>query len=275
MDISPFGRFSDPLPSNPNAWTRGFKNCSVNRTNDNLILWSLHLGVVRMDVQILLSSLEALQNRLASAAIHLASAEFISSAHFAGLAVFTIEDKTITYLIFIPDELYLLAAFSHWLAHFLTGELPPSAKVQKNVRNPFWASFPGKGRKKGTYVLCINFFGGILGDQKGGPKRAIFGHKKFIVFLALKSEECRKPQPPLLLKKVSQYTSHLYCNTPPICTSALLVPLCSEEREYCQYSSHLYRSTPPICIAIRLPFVSQYFWENLGGCGHRNVPQLF
>ena len=27
------------------------------------------------------------------------------------------------------------------------------------------------------------------------------------------SEECRKPQPPLLLKKVSQYASHLYCNT--------------------------------------------------------------
>ena len=39
-----------------------------------------------------------------------------------------------------------------------------------------------------------------------------------------------------------------------------------------QYSPHLYRSTPPICIAIRLPFVSQYFWENLGGCGHRDVP---
>ena len=27
------------------------------------------------------------------------------------------------------------------------------------------------------------------------------------------------------------------------------------------YSSHLSRSTPPICIAIRLPFVSQYFWK--------------
>ena len=50
----------------------------------------------------------------------------------------------------------------------------------------------------------------------------------------LNSEECQTPQPPLLLKK--------------------------------------YRNTPPICIAIRLPFVSQYFWENLGGCGHRDVP---
>ena len=75
-----------------------------------------------------------------------------------------------------------------------------------------------------------------------------------------KSEECQKPQPPLLLKKVSQYTSHLYCNTPPICTAVLLVPLRSEEREILsvllpfvsQYASHLYCNTPPICIAILL-----------------------
>ena len=64
---------------------------------------------------------------------------------------------------------------------------------------------------------------------------------------------------------VLQYASNLYCST--------LVPLGSKERDKCQYSSHLYRSTPPICIAIRLPFVSQYFWENLGGCGHRDVAQ--
>ena len=65
------------------------------------------------------------------------------------------------------------------------------------------------------------------------------------------SEECQKPQPPLLLKKVSQYTSHLYCNTPPICTAVLLVPLRSEEWEILsvllpfvsQYASHLYRNT--------------------------------
>ena len=76
----------------------------------------------------------------------------------------------------------------------------------------------------------------------------------------LNSEECQKPQPPLLLKKVSQYTSHLYCNTPPICTAVLLVPLRSEEREILsvllpfvsQYASHLYYNTPPICIAVLL-----------------------
>ena len=77
---------------------------------------------------------------------------------------------------------------------------------------------------------------------------------------ATKAEECQKPQPPPLLKKVSQYTSHLYCNTPPICTAVLLVPLRSEEREILsvllpfvsQYASHLYCNTPPICIAVLL-----------------------
>ena len=70
--------------------------------------------------------------------------------------------------------------------------------------------------------------------------------------ISLYSEECQKPQPPLLLKKVSQYASHLYCNTPPICTAVLLVPLRSEEREILsvllpfvsQYASHLYCNTP-------------------------------
>ena len=57
-----------------------------------------------------------------------------------------------------------------------------------------------------------------------------------------------------------------------------------------QYASNLYCSTtraptlwgkgstvraPPICVAIRLPFLSQYFWEGLGGCGHRDVPQTY
>ena len=84
----------------------------------------------------------------------------------------------------------------------------------------------------------------------------------------------QEPQPPLLLEKVSQYISNLYCNTPPISIAVLVVPLRSEEREDCQYSSHLYRSMPPIEIAIRLPFVSQCFWGNLGGCGHQNVPQV-
>ena len=66
----------------------------------------------------------------------------------------------------------------------------------------------------------------------------------------LKSKECRKPQPPLLLKKVLQYTSNLYCNTPPICTAVLSVPLSSLEREILQCSSHLCRNMLPICIAM-------------------------
>ena len=82
------------------------------------------------------------------------------------------------------------------------------------------------------------------------------------------SEECQKPQAPLLSKKVSQYTSTLY--SPPICMAVLLAPLHAKEREMpsvllpfvSQCSSHLYRSTPPIFIAVRLPFfpfVSQCF----------------
>ena len=98
--------------------------------------------------------------------------------------------------------------------------------------------------------------------------------------LCLNSEECRKPQPPLLFKRVLQYTSNLYCNTPPIFIAVLSVPLGLSGKGttsvrlpfVTQYASHLYRSTPPICIAMRLPFVSQYLWENLGGCGHRDVP---
>ena len=100
--------------------------------------------------------------------------------------------------------------------------------------------------------------------------------KKNELILRNCSEECQKPQPPLLLRKVSQCTSNLYYNTPPICFAVLPVRLRSLRKgKYCQYSSHLYRSTPPICIEIRLPFVPQYFWENLGCCGHRDVPHLW
>ena len=102
-------------------------------------------------------------------------------------------------------------------------------------------------------------------------------HPLHILFSAnAKSEECQKTQPPLLLKKVSQYASNLYCSTPPICIAVLPVPPRSEERKYSQCSSHLYRSMPPICIAIRLPFVSQCFWENLGVYGHlRSAKRAF
>ena len=75
-------------------------------------------------------------------------------------------------------------------------------------------------------------------------------------------------------QKVLQYTFNLHCNTPPICIAVPSVPLSTQEREILQYSSHFYHSTPPICIPIRLPFVLQYFWESLGGCGHRVVPKL-
>ena len=44
-----------------------------------------------------------------------------------------------------------------------------------------------------------------------------------------------------------------------------------EERETQQYTSHLYCSTPPICTVVCLPFVRQYFGESTGGWGHRKV----
>ena len=74
-----------------------------------------------------------------------------------------------------------------------------------------------------------------------------------------KSEEFQKPQPLLVSKKVRQYTSNLYCSTPPICIAGPSWLLTLKERETQQYTSHLYCSTPPIWTAVRLPFVRQYF----------------
>ena len=85
----------------------------------------------------------------------------------------------------------------------------------------------------------------------------------------------RKSQPLLVSEKVRQYTSNLYGSTPPICTAVLSWLLSFQERETLQYASHLYCSTPPICTAVRPPFVRQYFWNNAGGWGHRNVSGLF
>ena len=74
------------------------------------------------------------------------------------------------------------------------------------------------------------------------------------------SEECPKPQPPLLLKKLSQCTSNLYCNTPPICIAVFSVPLRSEEREYCQYLFTICSQTITL---------QQFFWTI--NFGRRNV----
>ena len=47
------------------------------------------------------------------------------------------------------------------------------------------------------------------------------------------------------------------------------MPLCSEEREILSVLlPFVSQHASPIYIAMRLQFVSQYFWENLGGCGH-------
>ena len=119
----------------------------------------------------------------------------------------------------------------------------------------------------------VEFFGPMFSNKKSPPQK--FTPKKFTaqnshqkihpriraekftlhfcrVILLTLSEKRQKPQPPLLLKRVLQYTSNLYFSTPPICIAVLLVPLSSHERAILQYSSDLYRSTPPICIAVLL-----------------------
>ena len=83
--------------------------------------------------------------------------------------------------------------------------------------------------------------------------------------------QSQKPQPPLLLKKVWQYTSNLYRSTSSICIAVLLMPLRSEEREtlsvllpfVSQYAPHLYRNTPSICIAVLL---GKSWWLWSPGC---------
>ena len=110
----------------------------------------------------------------------------------------------------------------------------------------------------------------------GGPISSLLQTRNGVTpnmsgFWTLISEERQKPQPPLLLTKVLQYASHLYCNTPPICIAVLLVPLCSEESEMLsvllpfvsQYAPHLYCNTPPICIAVLL---GKSWWLWSPGC---------
>ena len=116
---------------------------------------------------------------------------------------------------------------------------------------PPWPSNAGESPKHKQL-----FGGGVL----GGPK--FFMLKLFMYF----SEKFQKPQPPLVSKKVRQYTSNLYGSTPPICIAVLSWLLSFEARESLQCASHLYCSTPPICTAVRPPFVRQYFWKNTGGC---------
>ena len=90
-----------------------------------------------------------------------------------------------------------------------------------------------KEGKKGSW------WGRVWGQEQELPK--------------VRASHCCNPsstnhQPPLLLKKVSQYTSHLSCNTPPICIPVLLVPLDSKEREILS----------ALLLSVLLPFVSQY-----------------
>ena len=74
-----------------------------------------------------------------------------------------------------------------------------------------------------------------------------------------KSEEFKKPRTLLVLEKVLQYTSNLHGSTPPICIAVPSWLLSLEERETQQYTSHLYCKTPPHLYGNTPPFVQQYF----------------
>ena len=88
------------------------------------------------------------------------------------------------------------------------------------------------------------------------------------LFMEVRVFNVSETQPPLLLKKVSQYTSNLHVITPPICITVLAVPLRSEEREILslllpfvsQYTSHLYCNAPPIRVAV-LSGKSWWLWS--------------
>ena len=90
----------------------------------------------------------------------------------------------------------------------------------------------------------------------------------------------RNPNYYYFSKKVLQYTSNLYYNTPPICivysavgaveysgkgTTSILFSFVS------QYASHLYRNTPPICIAMLL---GKSWWLWSPECSPPNPPEF-
>ena len=127
-------------------------------------------------------------------------------------------------------------------------------KIHQNPPQLFNAKSPAKFKQE--------LHKSLLESRQGNIAAKLLTQKTLykLIFWRQISEESQEPEPPLLLKKVSQYTSNLYCNTPPICIAVLLVPLRSEEREILsvllpfewQYASHSYCNTPPICIAVLL-----------------------
>ena len=108
-----------------------------------------------------------------------------------------------------------------------------------------WSPVDGQVRRQWEELACCS--PSILPQGLFSLHDATF--KDFQEWVDTFSTDRQKPQPPLLLKKVTQHISHLYCHTPPICIAVLLVPLGSKEREILSV---------PICIAVLLPFVSQY-----------------
>ena len=150
---------------------------------------------------------------------------------------------------------------------------------QKNVRNPKHHYFTFRSAES----MVMKFHGNVRGEVRVNF-RALFASEPHIFMCGtlklsgiVRANVCLNIAIPMLfwslifLRKVSQYTSNLYCSTPPICIAVLLVPLRSEEREILsvllpfvsQYASHLYCNAPPICIAVLL---GKSWWLRSPGC---------
>ena len=67
--------------------------------------------------------------------------------------------------------------------NFLLAPGPETAHFGPPEKKSLCASFPGKEDKKGP---TRKFSGGFLG-QKGGPKRAIFGHQKVLIIYLIRA----------------------------------------------------------------------------------------
>ena len=135
---------------------------------------------------------------------------------------------------------------------------------------------PGQKRRSRMYTIALGFLRSFRFGKRGLLEKGSFQKSPFSrEFRDSRDFIRRMSETPatttsqktiaIHLQFVLQYASNLHCSAfgaPTLWwkgTLSALSPFVS------QYASHLKN-------AIRLPFVLQYFLENLGGCGHRDVP---
>ena len=129
-----------------------------------------------------------------------------------------------------------------WRARSVVLPFPPPPKIARYVSPPPPPHFT-------VFQLLGQLFRSLLNQKNVGNPNHHYFSKKY-----------RHIPPIRIAIRLQSVLQYFWC------------PYTLRKGKYCQCSSHLYRSTSPICIAIRLPLVSRHFWENLGGCGHQDVP---